>query len=236
MGLFHAGVIWSGRSESTETCARRAETLFQQLGRCDPVYARWFECAYSRKHSLQLPFEPTYEAFLRFFKRRRYRLAKGVFSFDAWTGQEQRGRGGKLNFVCGSESPSYLNECLLYLPREEPAASRVLTVPVLREVVRAMVRAWDPNGCAIIADGDLAARKEMMDGYPCLGWLTYIAGGRGNVPPLPRQVHVEPMEDQGTLIILTQERYSLKNPEHVALARDTRERLVKAGLMPPLKK
>ncbi|AKJ07268.1 Hypothetical protein AA314_08894 [Archangium gephyra] len=209
------------------------EVLFRQLGRCDPAYSRWFEYAYSRKHSLQLPFEPTSETFLRFFERRKYRLAREVFTFEAWTGQEQQGRGGMLSFTCGSNESFYPNGCLLHLPREEPAASRVLTVSVLREVVRAMVLAWDPDGCAVIAQGDRGAKKAMEDGGTCLGWLTYVSGQRGRVPSLPRPARAEPMEDQGTLIVLTPERFSLDNPAHVALAGRVRERLEKAGLLPP---
>jgi hypothetical protein len=236
MELFQAGAQWAGRRESAEACAQRVEVLFQELGRCDPAYTRWFEYAYSRKHSLQLPFEPTIEAFLHFFGRRKYRLEREVFTFDAWTGQEQRGRGGKLRFTCGSTTPFYPNECLLHLPREEPAASRVLTVPVLKEVVRAMVVAWEPDGCAVIAEGDRGAKKAMEDGRACLGWLTYISDGRGSMPPLPKPVHVEPMQDKGTLIILTPERFSLENPAHAALAGHVREQLEKAGLLPPLGK
>ena len=72
----------------------------------------------------------------------------------------------------------------------------------------------------------------MEEGGPCLGWLTYVSGRRGRVPSLPRSVRVEPMEDQGTLIILTPERFSLEDPAHVALAGRVRERLEKAGLLP----
>ncbi|HZH13954.1 MAG TPA: Imm52 family immunity protein [Archangium sp.] len=236
MEPFQLGAYWAGRRESAEACARRVEELFQQLGRIDPAYARWFEYAYSRKHSLQLPFEPTAEAFLGFFKRRKYRLDREVFTFEAWTGQEQRGHGGKLNFVCGSTSPSYANGCLLHLPREEPAASRVLALPVLKQVVRAMVRTWDADGCAVIAEGDRVTKRALEDGRPCVGWLTYIAHRCGSLPPLPEQVLVEPLEDQGTLILLTPERFSLEKPKHVALAQSVRERLEQAGLMPPLGK
>ncbi len=234
MELFQAGAHWAGRRESAEACARRVEMLFRQLGRCDPAYARWFEYAYSRKHSLQLPFEPNFETFLRFFERRKYRLAREVFTFEAWTGQEQQGRGGMLSFVCGSNEPFYPNGCQLHLPREEPAASRVLTVSVLKEVVRAMVLAWEPDGCAVIPEGDRGAKKTMEDGGTCLGWLTYVSGRRGRVPSLPRPARAEPLADQGTLIILTPERFSLENPAHVSLAGRVRERLEKAGLLSPL--
>ncbi|WP_373371879.1 immunity 52 family protein [Archangium lansingense] len=236
MELFQAGAHWAGRRETAEECARRVEVLFQQLGLCDPAYARWFEYSYSRKHSLQQPFEPTYETFLRFFERRKYRLAREVFTFDAWTGQEERGRGGMMSFTCGSNEPFYSNLCVLHLPREEPAASRVLTVAGLTAVVRAMVRAWEPDGCAVIAEGDRDAKKVLEDGGPCLGWLMYVSAERGNVPTLPKPVRVEPMEGKGSLIILTPERFSLRNPAHVALAGRVRERLQDAGLLPAPKK
>jgi len=232
MELFQAGAHWAGRTESAEACARRVEVLFRQLGQCDAAYARWFEYAYSRKHALQLPFEPTAETFLRFFERRKYRLAREVFTFEAWTGQEQQGRGGRLSFICGSNEPYYSNGCLLHLPREEPAASRVLTAAVLKKVVRAMVQAWDPDGCAVIPEADRSAKKVMEDGGPCLGWLMYVPARRGKVPSLPRPVRVEPLDGKGTLIVLTPECFSLENPAHVDLAGRVRERLEKAGLLP----
>ena len=137
-----------------------------------------------------------------------------------------------LSFTCGSNEPFYSNGCLLHLPREEPAASRVLTVSVLKEVVRAMVLAWEPDGCVVISEGERGAKKALEEGVPCLGWLTYVADRRGKVPPLPKPVRVEPLEDKGLLIILTPERFSLENPAHVSLARRVRERLEKAGLLP----
>ncbi|AEI62440.1 hypothetical protein LILAB_02575 [Corallococcus macrosporus] len=42
------------------------------------------------------------------------------------------------------------------------------------------------------------------------------------------------MEDKGTLIVLTPERLTADNPEHVALAERVRELLDRAGLLKPL--
>ncbi|NRD66944.1 immunity 52 family protein, partial [Corallococcus exiguus] len=49
--------------------------------------------------------------------------------------------------------------------------------------------------------------------------------------PLPAPVRIEPVEDRGSLIILTPERFTVTNPDHVALARRVRELLAQAGLM-----
>jgi hypothetical protein len=231
MEPLQVGAYWAGREESAEECARRAELFFRLLGQCDPAYRRWFEHAYSRKQSLQLPFEPTYETFLRFFARKKYRLGKDGFRFEAWTGQEQRGRGGRLSFTCGSDLSFYPNGCLLYLPREEPAAGRVLTVPVLREVVGALVRAWDPDGCAVVSEDAPGARDALAAEAPCVGWLMYVSRRRGKVPRLPRPVRVEPLEDKGSLVILTPERFSVDDRSHLALIDQVRMVLAQAGLL-----
>ncbi|MCP3059488.1 immunity 52 family protein [Myxococcus sp. K38C18041901] len=71
-------------------------------------------------------------------------------------------------------------------------------------------------------------------GTPYVGWVTYLARHRGTIPPLPAPVRIEPVEGKGTLIILTSERFTVSNPEHVALAEQVRALLDQAGLMKPL--
>lgn len=233
MERFQAGAHWASRRESAEACARRAESFFQLLGECDPAYGQWFEFAYSRKNALQLPFEPTAATFRRFFERKKYRLGKDGFYFEAWTGQEQRGRGGLLSLTCGSGLPFYSNGCLLHLPREEPAAARVLSVAVLKDVMRAMVRAWEPDACVVAAENDAAERKALESGKPCLGWLMYFSRQLGPVPALPRPTRSLALEDKGTLVVLTPERFSLDNRAHLDLAERVRVRLEAAGLLAP---
>ena len=93
---------------------------------------------------------------------------------------------------------------MLYLPREEPEASRALAVRPERD--------------------------------PCqsLGWLTCFAWHRRTVPPLLPPVRVEPLEDKGTLVILTPERLSAGNPEHVALALGVQAVLDEQNLLAPV--
>ncbi|KFE60946.1 hypothetical protein DB31_4570 [Hyalangium minutum] len=59
----------------------------------------------------------------------------------------------------------------------------------------------------------------------------YFSRLRGTVPPLPAPVRIEPVEDKGTLVILTPERFTVSNPEHVALAARVHELLDRAGLL-----
>ncbi len=47
-------------------------------------------------------------------------------------------------------------------------------------------------------------------------------------------LRIEPVEDKGTLVILTPERFTASNPEHVALAARVHELLDQAGLLRPV--
>ncbi len=123
---------------------------------------------------------------------------------------------------------------MLNSPSRGAVAERVLTAPVLTEVVRAMALAWDPE-CGI-ATSDLH-RDTTWQRPPVgtfTGWVMYFSRQRGTVPPLPAPVRIEPVEDKGTLILLTPERFTASNPEHVALAARVQELLDRAGLLRPM--
>ena len=227
---FYAGVYWPGRQESAEECARRAETLIRLLAPCDPIYARWFEQANSLKKALQLQFEPTYDTFLRFFRSKKYSEGSFGFSFSAWTGHKEDGHGGVVMLSCGSPVVPPPNSCLLDLPSAGPEEQRVLTAPVLTEVMRALVVAWEPEDGGVFSSAYQELRDEPA-GRPYTGWLMYFSRRRGVVPPLPAPVRVEPVEDKGTLILLTPERFTVDNPAHVALADEVRALLDRAGLL-----
>ncbi len=57
---------------------------------------------------------------------------------------------------------------------------------------------------------------------------------RGQVPLLTAPVRTEPVEDKGTLLILTPERITADNPAHVELAQRVHELLDRARLLGPI--
>nr|WP_233261572.1 Imm52 family immunity protein [Vitiosangium sp. GDMCC 1.1324] len=134
---------------------------------------------------------------------------------------------------CGSAASFAPNRCFLYLPWAGPEMERVLTTPVLTEVMRAMVLAWEPDDGSVFSDAYQKLRNEPV-GPPRTGWLMYFSRRRGEVPPLPAPVRVEPVEDKGSLVILTPERFNGHDPAHVALADEVRGLLDRAGLLKDL--
>jgi len=233
---YYAGVYWPARLESAEECARRSVTFFQLLSQCDEIYARWYEQGDSVEEALQREFTPDYTTFLRFFQQEENQLGRDGFSLGAWTGHAEDGRGGMVNLTCGDASGAYPNCCLLYLPwpEVEPEGPRVVTAPVLVNVLRAMVLAWEPLFGVIATDELRHALRPQREARGFSGWLTYLSRTRGEVPPLPEPVRLEPVEDKGTIIILGTERLSASNPEHLALGRGVQELLDARQLLRPV--
>jgi hypothetical protein len=106
---------------------------------------------------------------------------------------------------------------------------------MMTEVLRAMALAWEPEWGVVTSHqyDDLVSEQALPAGTS-VGWVMYFSRLRGAVPPLPAPVRIESVEDKGTLVILTPERFTAFNPEHVALAARVHELLDHAGLLRPL--
>jgi hypothetical protein len=107
-------------------------------------------------------------------------------------------------------------------------------VAVLIDLVRSMVLAWEPDFA--IATSTMLREKVTPTNVAgtFVGWLMYFPRSRGTVPPLPAPVRIEPMEDKGTLVVLTPELLTEAHPGHVELAQRVQELLAKAGLLSPV--
>ncbi|NTX08639.1 immunity 52 family protein [Myxococcus sp. CA040A] len=137
--------------------------------------------------------------------------------------------------ACGGSSEWVGNSCVYTLPSKGPSLERILSASALAALIRRTADAWEPEwGVAISEQHRDVLKPRRPKGTPYVGWVTYLAQHRGTLPPLPSPVRIEPVADKGTLIILTPERFTVSNPEHVALAERVRELLDRAGLLKPL--
>jgi hypothetical protein len=101
---------------------------------------------------------------------------------------------------------------------------------VLAEVLTSMATAWDPDFAMVTSDPmlDLVEKRKWE---VRVGWLTYLSRRLGKVPPLPAPVRIEPVGTLGWLLVLSPERMTASNPEHVAFTARARELLDRAGLV-----
>ncbi|HYO59577.1 immunity 52 family protein [Archangium sp.] len=229
---YYAGAYWGPRKESPEECARRAEVFLAAVSNVDPSFSRWFQQGRSRKDALKRPIEPTRAALEKLIRRGKDRQFEDLgYSVWAWNGVCVDYDDSGFNFACGIYSDCVSNRCVFNLPTRGPNAERVLSEPILTGLVRSMVLAWEPDSA--IATSTLHRDKVAPTGKSgtFVGWIMYFPRSRGTIPPLPAPVRIEPVEDKGTLIVLTPERFMAANQEHVALAERVRESLDRAGLL-----
>jgi len=231
---YYAGSYWLGRAESAEVCARRAERFFLLLRRCDPAWTHWYQKANSFEEARKRQFTTDAPNFEKLFARKKNQIFDN-FVCHFWTGDNIRETSG-VDVLCGSADLSSPSICVLNPDNVGPLRERVLTAPVMTEVLRAMALSWEPEWGIATSE---AHRQMAVKGFPYggtfVGWVMYFSRRlRGTVPPLPAPVRIEPVEDQGTLVILTPERFTASNPEHVALAARVHELLDRAGLLRPL--
>ena len=229
---YYAGVYWSSRKESAEVCARRTEALFQGLGSLEPTWASWYGTGGSREQALRRRLEPRASTFEHLFASPKHQLLGG-FSLTAWNGEPQGSATGIL-LRCGLTSTSVSTSCTLNPPQQGPVARRVVDAEVMTRALHTLALAWEPEWGIATSDSHRAEVLKASEPGTFVGWLMYFSHSRGTVPPLPAPVRIVPVANKGTLVILTPERFTASNSEHVALAASVRERLDGAGLMKPL--
>lgn len=231
---YYAGSYWRARSESAAACARRAEHFFHLLARCDSVWTHWYRTAKSFEEARQRPFPASTANFEKLFAQAKNQIGDG-FSFHLWTGDSLEETSG-VDGYCGAEDTWVASSCVLQPFDEGPVGERILTASVMAEVLRAMALAWDPEWGVVTSE---AHRDSVIPEFPhagtFVGWMMYFSRLRGTVPPLPAPVRIERVDDKGTLVILTPERFTISNPEHVALAARVHELLERAGLLGKLR-
>ncbi|MBN8470446.1 immunity 52 family protein [Corallococcus exiguus] len=237
---FYAGAYWGPRHETPEECAQRTAHLLNLLSPYDPLLASWYKPARSlrdaRKHSLMPPDVAT----LAELFRRGVNREKGGPVFEDLGFRFLSGNGGlgtdsvHLNTVCGAYSEVNANLCLMSFPSKGAHMERLVSVPVLSGVLRSMALAFDPDWAVAGSDEYRKLMNADSTAGAFVGWVTYQSRRRGTVPPLPAPVRIEPVEDKGALIVLSPERISARNPEHVEQGHRIGELLARAGLMRPV--
>ncbi|WP_163993151.1 immunity 52 family protein [Pyxidicoccus caerfyrddinensis] len=236
---YYAGAYWGPRKESAEECARRAADFLNLLASCEPLLAGWNKIPKPRGRGRKTPLMPPDLTILTEAFRRGVNREPGGpaiedlgLTVSAYNDGE-RGELVSLSMFCGSYARGISNACVLDLPWRGASAERLTTAPLLTNVVRGMASCWEPDWALAGSRAYRSQYQEPASSPFSLNWLTYLSHRLGRVPPLPAPVRIEPIEDRGTLIILTPERFTMANPEHVTLVRRVRELLARAGLLQP---
>lgn len=237
---YYIGAYWGPRRETIEECTRRAAEFFHNLADCDESLTRWYRGGDSREDALTRPFQasPTHLRHLLLEGRSRTDFGREVmddlgFALALWSGGAD-GESVNLNIRCGSYAvrPG-INSVVIDLPYEGSTAARLLNPRTARTILENTAHVWQPDWAVLGSNAydDLVPRAKGKG--PRMGWMIYLSRERGDVPPLPGFDLTE-VDDHGTLIITTDNRFTADDPLHGAAAAELREKLEDVGLLGPL--
>ncbi|QAT89195.1 hypothetical protein EJ065_7680 [Corallococcus coralloides] len=231
----YAACYWLARLEPIDACARRLESFLGMMAPLEPSWSRWHQSAATFEKARKRQVQSDALTLTRLLGQKSNRFGDNS-NFWLWAGESSDETSG-IRGSCGSASTYVSSACILNSLGQSEVAKRVVTAPVMTGVVRAMALAWEPEFALATSSQhvDTLVTEQFPKPGTYAGWVTYLADFRGPVPPLPAPVQVEHLPDRGTLITLTQEKFSASNPAHVALAADVQARLQAAGLLTPLR-
>ena len=229
-------VYWGGRAGPLIECGSVISHLILALAGVDPAFENWFETGWSRKRAL----EKSVLLDAEYIARRLSPVSGGrrstrtdVTSIDGldplgyglglWTGRGDLDSAGMMVF-CNSPAPlagmQIANSCILSLTFPSVIASRrLLNRQLLRNILVAMITAWNPIYGWALPDhflGLLVPRR----GMPAFGWLTHLRVPNHDVLILPRGFVVD-YSDGDNYIIGTAENWTeIDDDRRLALSRE----------------
>jgi hypothetical protein len=225
----HVEAYWQPRMETAHECAGRLSRMLDGLAKAHPAFAHWSKKANTRaaanKPAWAMP-PDTEELTAVFEKGRQYKDVPRIpwpemgYRVSAWNGLDPP-YGVSLSVRPGGygDFPVFPNTIDLSLGRAGPGNTDLISVAVLKPALLSVATAWEPD-YAVVVSWNYWPRKFGDGKYPSLrsGWLTYLAPRYADLIKPPSAAIVEPVPGGGMLLLATEERFSMDNPKHLAVA------------------
>lgn len=237
----YIGAYWGNRRETSAECAQRVAHLLIDLASCDDTFARWFRKGRSRKDALareikadQVQLQELLECGRRRRDTDRTIVEDLGFRIGLWNGAA--GAETELTIRCGSYASTdeawIQNSCVLALPREGDSFERTHRLAAVRAVLKAVVRAFDPDWAVVSSDRQRESTPPSQPpGSPHVGWITYFSKRYGRLPPLPQGVDLESIEGMGGAIASTDTPFESDDSASSSRLEGIRNALATAGLL-----
>lgn len=230
---YFVGVYWGDRPETLAACVDRSAALLTDLSKVDPVMGSWTSNLKRKKAQLiHLPEDrPLLEQLLVQGQNREGLgpvIAELGYRVRVWSKLSPQ-EAAILDLHLGAYGSHVVNSCVLQLPYGEPSAGRLLQAEKLTALTGLLVSRMEPDAGRVSPPALLIHPEIKEVGAHRVGWLTYLAVEPSLIPPLPPPARVEPL-GKGSLIIATDERLTVSNPDHINLVIQIHHALKKAGL------
>lgn len=235
---FYLGVYWGPRRETVEECATRTAQLLSGLRTVDPAFEYWLR-PISEPTARHVHVDATRSRLMPLFAAGAQRANDGRpmpqlgFMFGLWNDVPSRDSGSSLSVSCGgfAEQFAVINSCVLSFPTDASCLERLLEVETMLDMMRIAAEAMQPDW------GTVCSRKlrDLVGTWPRLpqvGLVTFLSSAKYSaVPDLPSPAKAIEVGGRGTMILLTEERFSTESEQDLGVAQAVVKALGKHGIL-----
>jgi hypothetical protein len=229
---------WGPRADTPEGLASRFLRTLAALTEIDPAFCNW-QVGYSKQMPLaewsldDIVGEIVYGNDLQ--ETGVFRPKKG-YSFGAVSSPPSDARRLSLDFHAGRATSAnfFINTASLQTrPLCEENAS-LITLPVLKPALLVLASLWEPTWCGLSpwSVHDFKPKREPHRPWFGLEWVTYLSPRFAPLVTPPRTAITEHLPNGALLMIATEDRFTVDNPQHLAVARDIEAALAPVNALP----
>jgi hypothetical protein len=112
--------------------------------------------------------------------------------------------------------------------------ARLITLPIFKPAVLAIADAWDATWCAAYPWDIIPLWPKPGPGRPHfkMAWISYLSARFASMVAPPASAIVERSSTGGLLMIATEDRFDVANPQHIAAAREIEASLAPINALP----
>ena len=230
---------WGPRRETAAQCGARYWRMLELLAAIDPAFGGWKFAGRTRFWPMpEAPGDKLTGLIADCVSRDDYDEPEPIYGY--WFGAGTRTRSNTsltVKIRAGGYAPSItllVNSVeLLTDPLNEENAA-LITLPVFKPALLAIAAAWDATWCAAYPWDIVPLWSKPGPGRPHfrMAWITYLSPRFAPMVTPPASAIVERTPGGGLLMIATEDRFDVSNPEHIAVARDIEAALAPVNALP----
>jgi len=231
---------WGPRREDPDMLAFRLMRTLKALPAIHPDFAHWFIYPDRESDLRAAPFD--HDELARIIARGvsrsddGYPEPEGGYYFSVTNELVATPRWVTLSFSAGCiyRSRAFHNTAELLTAPLSAANAPLITVPVMKAVLLALVSIWDATWCGV-APWDIVLRRPGKRPKPPFfpqAWIAYLSARFAPLVTPPRTIVSEHVPGGGLLMVATQERFDLDNPAHMAAALEIEDALLPVSALP----
>lgn len=226
----YLGAYWGARRETAESCAKRSVEFLTRLGEIHPAFETWYYPPGNPRSRVELTLpiiSSLFQAGAHFADDGTLLADIGFTIYLLWGPGEYAGH---VSITCGGYCSVMANSCVVTVPVDHVAAREITEPLAMTRLLTAAVDYWSPDWATVCHDRLFDLLAIRLPG-PQLGMATFLGSTVfSDIPDLPPPSKRIDLPGHGSIILFTEEPFSLENKLHLKSAKHVKKILRRHGV------